>query len=296
MSIPIVQMKKASPRKPATPSRAATAFNKIAPELVELSPDALATINVDIPRAVALVLGVLPGLTALRPAIVKQLPEHRIALLDKLEGYALAAWYAHLLALPESGPGNAVKPLLDEAVSLRANLMSDAEALARRGLLDADAVADIRAGQGDIDTANDLVALSALFTENWPEIGRRTAAREEEVRRAGDLGPKLLAALGVREFGATPGPTDMNDRLQRTFTLFVRAYDQARRAVTYLRWDEGDAELIAPSLYKKSPARTGRAAAASEERAPDAGAPEADTLPPTSAPAAVDLSGDAVAS
>jgi hypothetical protein len=276
MSIPIVQVKKASPRKPATPPRAAAAFNKIAPELGELSPSALVPINIDVPRAVALVLGVLPGLTALRAAIVKQLPEHRIALLDKLENYALAAWYAHLLALPESGPGNAVKPLLDEAVALRATLMGDAEALARRGLLDPDAVADIRSGQGHVDTANDLVALSALFAESWPEIGSRTAATEEEVRRAGDLGPKLLAALGVREHGATPGPTDATDRRRRAFTLFVRAYDQARRAVTYLRWDEGDTELIAPSLYKKT-TRSARPGSASEESAPEE-AP-ADTTP-----------------
>ena len=35
----------------------------------------------------------------------------------------------------------------------------------------------------------------------------------------------------------------------RAFTLFVHAYSNARRAVTYLRWHEGDADSIAPSLY-----------------------------------------------
>ncbi|WP_437669136.1 hypothetical protein [Sorangium sp. So ce131] len=252
--------RKPSPKRPAAPPRAAAAFNRIAPELGELSAAALAPIAIDLPRAVALVLGALPGLTALRPAIVKQLPEHKIALLDKLELYALAAWYAHLLALPESGPGHEVKPLLDEAVALRASLLDDADDLARRGLFDKDAVDDIRAGEGHVDTANDLVALSALFNHNWPEIAGRTGATEDEVKRAGELGPKLLAALGVRQHhGADPGSDAVAaDRRARAVALFVRAYEQTRRAVTYLRWDEGDAELIAPSLQKKE--RNGRPA------------------------------------
>jgi hypothetical protein len=41
----------------------------------------------------------------------------------------------------------------------------------------------------------------------------------------------------------------------------VHAYDQTRRAVIYLRWNEGDADTIAPSLYK---GRGGRAASSND--------------------------------
>ncbi|WP_437963618.1 hypothetical protein WMF04_28270 [Sorangium sp. So ce260] len=275
----IAPPRKASPRKPAAPPRAAAAFNRVAPELNELSAAALAPINIDLPRAVALVLGVLPGLAALRPAIVKQLPEHKVALLDKLELYALAAWYAHLISLPESSAGHAVKPLLDEAIALRASLLGEADNLARRGLLDPDAIDDIRAGEGHVDTANDLVALSALFNHSWPEIAGRTMATDEEVRRAGELGPKLLAALGVREHGADTGSADPADRRARAVALFVRAYEQTRRAVTYLRWDEGDAELIAPSLQRRE--RSARGLSTAPPAMPSArasDAPPVDTL------------------
>ncbi|WP_437681947.1 hypothetical protein [Sorangium sp. So ce131] len=156
--------------------------------------------------------------------------------------------------------------------------MSDAEALARRGLLDAETVAEIRAGQGHIDTANDLVALSALFGASWPEIAGKTAATEEEVKRAGEIGPQLLAALGVREHGKGPGPTEAADKRARAFALLVHAYDQTRRAVAYLRWNEGDAETIAPSLYK---GRGGRTASSSDADAPpeDTAAPPGAALP-----------------
>ncbi|XXT20112.1 hypothetical protein WME94_00915 [Sorangium sp. So ce429] len=240
--------------------------------------------NLDVPRVVSQVLGVSPGLVALRPAIAEHLPTFEVALVDRLETYALAAWYAHLLSLSSGDVESALKPLLAEAAPLRENLLGDAEALARRGLLDAETVADIRAGQGYIDTANDLVALSALFSASWSEIAGRTVATEEEVKRAGEIGPQLLAALGVREHGKGPGPTEAADKRARTFALLVHAYDQIRRAVAYLRWDEGDADEIAPSLYK---GRTGRASSSTDSTAapPDEAPAGPAASPGTPAPA-----------
>ncbi|WP_437719803.1 hypothetical protein [Sorangium sp. So ce861] len=280
-----VTKKKPAPRKPAAPPQAAAAYDRALPDIEALSPDQLIAIKLDIPRAVAQVLGVLPGLLALRPAIAEALPKHDIARLDRLETYALAAWYAHLLWLSTGAAESELKPLLAEAVPLRENLLGDAEALARRGLLDAAAVAEIRAGQGHIDTANDLVALSALFSGSWPEISGKTAATEAEVKRAGEIGPQLLAALGIREHGKGPGPTEAADQRARAFALLVHAYDQIRRAVAYLRWDEGDAETIAPSIYKS---RGGRATGASDvapepDDAEDAAAPAGPDAPPPAA-------------
>jgi hypothetical protein len=143
-----------------------------------------------------------------------------------------------------------VKALLDEAIPLRSNLLGDAEALARRGLLEQAVVEQIRSGQGNVDIANDLVALSAVFSTNWATVSGKTAATEKEIKRAGELGPLLLAALGVREHGTAPGPVEATDRRVRSFTLFTRAYDENRRAVFYLRWHHGDANEIVPSLYK----------------------------------------------
>ncbi|MGK3963782.1 hypothetical protein WMF38_06345 [Sorangium sp. So ce118] len=264
--------KKPVPSKPSAPPQAAAAFDKALPEIEALSPDRLIAMNLDVPRVVSQVLGVLPGLRALRADIAEHLPTFDIARLDRLETYALAAWYAHLLWLSSGDAESAVKPLLAEAAPLRENLLGDAEALARRGLLEAATVADIRAGQGHIDVANDLVALSTLFSASWSEIAGKTAATAEEVKRAGEVGPQLLAALGVREHGKGPGPTEAADKRARAFALLVHAYDQVRRAIAFLRWDEGDADVIAPSLYK---GRTGRATSSTDTP----------TTPPDEAPA-----------
>lgn len=54
---------------------------------------------------------------------------------------------------------------------------------------------------------------------------------------------------------------------QQAFTLFVKAYDEVRRAVSFLRWKERDADTIAPSLYG---ARNGTRARQDEPTLPEA--------------------------
>ncbi|WP_437293039.1 hypothetical protein [Sorangium sp. So ce426] len=65
----------------------------------------------------------------------------------------------------------------------------------------------------------------------------------------------------------------------------MHAYDQTRRAIAYLRWNEGDADTIAPSLYK---GRGGRAASSSDTaEAPEDGAPAGPPASPGAAPPVV---------
>ncbi|WP_437569526.1 hypothetical protein [Sorangium sp. So ce542] len=241
--------KKSAPAKPSAPDEAAEAFAQIEPELDRI--EKVVPINVDIPRAVAVAVGAVPHLKALRARFVDELPRFPIEALDKLMSYALGAWYAHLLALP-AGPGQeGLKRLLDEASALRADLLVAAEALAHKGFVDAGRVAEIRSGNGHLDTANDLVALAALFGESWGAVKHKTTVEWSDVERASKLGPELLVALGARNQPGVPAPkaADPADRRARAFTLLVRAYDQCRRGVTYLRWIEGDYDAIAPSLF-----------------------------------------------
>ena len=243
--------KTSSPAEQVAPKQAAAAFALVQPELATVLPEQIPRITIDVGRAVSVALGALPHLRTLRPAIQKTLPEHPILLLDNLETYALAAWYAHLLAVPPAENRTPVKKLLDEATPLRASLLLAAEALAYGGLVQATRVAEIRSGQGTIDLASDLVALAALFLGSWEKLNQNTAVKLREVQRAAELGPELLTALGERgQALSAPKAARAADQRLRAFALFVRAYDACRRAVTYLRWDEGDADTIAPSLFK----------------------------------------------
>ncbi|APR82953.1 Hypothetical protein A7982_08302 [Minicystis rosea] len=261
-------------QKPAAPAQSAEALAAVKNEMAALSSSELATINLDIPQAVAMVLSVAAQLAPFRAQIAKSLPDHPIAGFDKLTTYALAAYHAHILWLPRETSQSRVAALLEEAAPLRSMLLGDAETLARRGFLDAEAVAAIRAGRGNVDAANDLVALAALFTTQWEAVENKTAATLDEIRRAGELGPLLLAALGEREHGPALAPEAAADQRRRAYTLFVRAYDETRRALAYLRWHEDDATQLAPSLYKARARRSPSSPAETSDTSPSAPGPQ----------------------
>jgi hypothetical protein len=247
---------KASAAKPAVPSESAKAFAEVEPLLAKLSKADLAPINVDIPRAVAIAVGAVPHLAKLRDEAAK-LPDFDITNMDRVGTYALAAWYAHLLALPDV-KASSLSPLLEEAKSLRESMLLSAELLAHHGHFDKKAVELIRAGQGNLDTANDLVALAALFSSGWAQVEDRSPIEWADIERAAKLGPEILIALGAKELPGVkaPDPSNASERRARAFTLLVRAYDQCRRAATYLRWDEGDADEFAPSLFANRGSRS----------------------------------------
>ena len=72
------------------------------------------------------------------------------------------------------------------------------------------------------------------------------------------LSDQIIGAYALRNHRSAGLATSLDDR-HRAYTVLVRAYDQARRAVTYLRWDQGDAELFAPSLWARRKRRRRRA-------------------------------------
>ncbi len=235
----------------AAPNAAADAFTKVEPELAALAAEALAPITIDLGAAVSSVLAAAPRIREHRDAIVEQLPHHPIGAVDKLETYAQAAWYAHLVHTYSSGSPESAKALIEEATRLREGLLIAAEALAHRALLDADAVARIRKGSGAGDLAADLGALTALFRDGWGKVSGKTAVEKHEIDRAAELGPAVLVATAAKKHKNT----DTEAQRARAFTLLVNAYDACRQALGYLRWKEGDLDTLAPSLFKKRPGR-----------------------------------------
>jgi hypothetical protein len=63
----------------------------------------------------------------------------------------------------------------------------------------------------------------------------KTLLQASELKHAQLLADRLISAVGDRE--QTPTQIDAADRRQRAFSLFVKAYDEARRAIQYVRWE-----------------------------------------------------------
>ncbi len=240
-----------SKAKQGSDDESKVAFEAMRAELMALRPEELYSVNVDIPRAASIALGAETFIRAYAEEIEELLPQHDMSGLEKLRSYALGAVYAHLQSQPVSKNGDVVT-LFEEASQLRAELLVAADALAYAGLVDADRVAQIRSGQGQLDTAADLLGLGTLFAASWDVLASKTAVERAKVDRASKLGVDLLAALGEKGHSGSQGTPESIDLRNRAFTLLVNAYDSCKRALTYVRWYEGDADTIAPTLYQRS--------------------------------------------
>jgi len=71
---------------------------------------------------------------------------------------------------------------------------------------------------------------------------------KKDLQVASRIARDMVRVFEAREC-APPGLVAALDLRRRAFTLLLFAYDEARVAITYVRRREGDAELIAPSLY-----------------------------------------------
>lgn len=239
----------AAPMPPAFSDRSAfsAAYERRLAEIRAVPDNALIAMNLDVHAAVATVLGALPEIFALRKEMAK-LPNLNQALVDGLEEYAEAAAEANSRFVTATEPAEDIVALNAEAVKFRETIRSDAIALANRGLIDS---AKLKAFQGLVGYKNvgfELIDWANLMRDVWAVVNGRTALMAEEIQKAKDVGERLVRAAGLREQGPAVLAEVARIR-QQAFTLLVTAYDEVRRAISFLRWKEDDLETIAPSLY-----------------------------------------------
>jgi hypothetical protein len=278
----------ALPNKPSeTPSLPSLedgyeSYRKLEAEILAVPEVEVVRVQVDVTRACAIALGAVKAIQSMKPLVTGKLPAHDLQAIDNIVDYIFAAYYAHAISAPPARDVEKLQKLSEEATALREDLLVQAEALAHKGYFDAGKVAEIRGGTGYLDTATDLTSLSLLFRSGWTIVKDKTTVTQQEAERADVLGREILAAMGARlqPNGEATTLDEAMDRRARAFTVFQRAYERCRQAAAYLRWDEGDADSLVPSLFIRARSRKPVVTVTEPEvPAPDGGA----VMPPSPA-------------
>jgi len=248
---------------------ALSAFEVVREEILAVPSKSLVRRNLNIPRAARRGLMVAQRIAPLCAELSAMIHlDH--SKVEKLPTYALALLFAHEQVEAAEQAKASLVDLLEKAVPLRADLMKTGDMLAHFGIVSSERMAQIRAGQGHADTADDLLALGLLLGGIWSAIKDKVVVTREQIDLAIPLSAQLHQAIGVRESDeqnplAEPGGA-RHVRAQ-ALELFVGAYEECRRGVTHLRWHQGDAGQIVPSLFQGRPA--GRKNKAREDAAKD---------------------------
>lgn len=224
------------------------ALNQLKAEMAALDPSALIPVSIEIPAGVALVLGSLPEIRRFRDQIAKEMSGFDLVRFDKLETYTLALNEAHAGYKVATEPSDALDQAVEQGERLRALLLAEANALELRGLLDGKKLREIVGGQGRRNLGSDLTLLYKAMDDSWPALEGKARVTRQELETAARIGQFIVRLVGVREEG-TQTVAAAADTRARIYTLFVQAYEDARRAIHFLRWNDNDADEIAPSIH-----------------------------------------------
>jgi hypothetical protein len=267
-----------NPMPPVEATQLKAAFERRLPEILAVPAEDAVSMNLDVNVAVCIILGSLPEITAHRGAIAGIAGVDQAAV-DALEDYALATQEAHTRATTAGVPATDLVALNEEALRLREALRLDVAALANRKLVDPSRLAPIRGLVGYRNVASELISYATIVIDCWPSLAGRAPMTYDELVHAKEVGTRLLYAAGLREQAQT-GAAEAVLLRNRALKLLTHAYSEVRRAITFLRWYEGDTDQIAPSLYTGRGGRGRASEAASEE---EEGSNEAGDTPVASA-------------
>jgi hypothetical protein len=260
-----------------TVSRLQQAYQRNFEKMMGLGPKDVITINLDVPSVYTLGSGALLRIRPYREQMLG-LPHLNKELVESIDDCLLALGHAQALHLAADAPVASLPELYAQLLKLREMLLADSTALATRGLIPGDKLKDLRGPVSYSATAFDVLALATILRAHQANIVGKSALQLSDLEQAETLADRVLSAVGERAVSDQETSSAALNR-QRAFTLFVRAYDEVRRALVYLRWHEGDVDEIAPSLYST---RVGR------RRRPDTNVddPEEETAvsPPTTTP------------
>lgn len=249
----------------------AKAYELLREEIATVAEDDVERVNLDVYNAANKVNGALPRLRTLKPRFAS-LPSFNASAVERIDLYGHAAVHAHLLYLATQPPKEEVERVYKEVFDLRDILYTEVVALCRRKLLDETRLSALRGAVGYRNAAFDVLLLGTMLLDNNDALQGRILSSREEIESAREKAHKLNEMINLKENNDAAAPALLTK--QRAFTLFIRAYDEARRGLTFLRWHEDDVDDILPTIYpKKKQQEAAAPATAPANGAPTNGAP-----------------------
>jgi len=240
------------------PITAAVAYARFEPDRRALKRAELLPVNLDPVTVVIRVYGTCHRLRQLDLALPGDPRGLDRKDLDRLEDLARALSHAHALRKTAHEPDDQLAALHAEARELRDTLRADLRPLIQRGLVPKPGPRFSTGRSGYKNASTDLFALALFFDNHKASLVGRSCIQPADLGRAQRLAIRLLRTVGLRAHAPKRVAAASEER-QRAYTLVLRAYDEVRRAVGFLRWHQGDAEKLAPSLWKGRGRRRRRA-------------------------------------
>lgn len=261
-----------------TPDSPAEALASLSAELERMEASTLPFYNLDATYCASVVHASMARAEPYLDAVCS-LPTINEKSIRRLPIFAQALVQAHTLVLAHSPAVSAFDADITAAKSLKDELLIVADLCVKRELIPHKSIDDVREGQGNRDLINDIRALRALLTPHAHGV-----LTEQQLQSVDALADRLTKALSLRD-ADDPALAALLVQRKKIGALVVQGYSELVAALTFLRRNEGDAAVIAPSI--RVPAGRPKGERAEEEKPVPAPTPA-----PAPKPAPVDPADD----
>jgi hypothetical protein len=217
-------------------------------------------------------------LLPLRAALVAECGERAGVVLDGLVTIADAVKQADI-EVERTKTSDDLSHLHAAVMKHHQALLTDAHALVSRNVIPLSEVERAETTKGYKPLLKSLLILVSLFRELADDPVAQVLVKPTDLDAAELAVQRMNTAIAYRDQGVSQ--LAALDLRTRAMTKLIRDYDAIRRFVTYVRWEEGDADDLAPSFWAAS---RGTARRSRKRRGP---------LEPTPAPASVRSDRDA---
>jgi hypothetical protein len=202
--------------------------------------------GLDPQAATAIVIGSLVRVAKHREAFGARFGEQGLEIFDSLATVAYAAEQANIEYAGAESDSD-LSALHAQTIEDHALLVTDADALGNRRLMDRGRIDAGRSVLGYRTAVTSTLILVALMRERWEVIAGKTPLTLEELDKIEARAQRFLERLNEREQGASRLPA--LELRAGALSKLARTYGEVRRMLTYIRWWDGDADTIAPSLW-----------------------------------------------
>lgn len=186
------------------------------------------------------------------PSFDKSLPRRAVT-------YAHAA--LHAAVLEQFAPANmndAETAAIATCIELYPKFASTAQLLAAEKLLPATVLSAPPVGTSHRERAHGLHRLVFIFREHESAVVNNSIIKRETIETAAKAVAIALPAFSDRTQPSEAQRAAQRER-QKCVMLLFHAWNQTRRAMHWLRWEEQDADQWAPSLYAQRASRSEKA-------------------------------------
>lgn len=257
---------------PMTEQETGLAFARWRDARAALSDDAIITVNCDIRAALSIVTRALPRVARVVPAIT-EVPSLGPGVLDELRDLVAALMHAQILYAQreheDAGVGER-RAIVAEAVALLARLELQLDLFEALGVVEPRPAVEGKRRRAQATLEDDLARAVNALRGLDAGLEARMSIDERTLDRAIAIQPELGHALqlGTAKPRWSQSARNASRERARAFTLVADRYARLAWAVALLRWDEGDAEELTPSLRARSARPSRRARRAADEAAP----------------------------